>query len=146
MATLLFIYVSDLQTLVLKKDDPKSAKAGKAELKISAILIFHMLSGILGLIGATYAFNNTAAIEQDIIEFFLCSASEDPLPSCEGSSLNRVSSLYALIDASFIMVSFMPVVLLFFGMNFQTCQEKLHLIFPKHFHSSTKDTIVKRKE
>lgn len=114
--------------------------AGKAELKISAIIIFHVLTGILGLIGAAYAINNRVTIQQDIIEFFLCPASNDPSANC-ADSLKQVSRLYAVLDTTFIMISFMPVVLLFFGMNFKTCQEKLHLKCPQCFHRWSSCTL-----
>ena len=102
---------------------------GKAELKISAILIYYTVIAVIGFVGQTYAIKNRELIEQDIAEYLACIVQETVKTTCSQFIAGRLGGLYILSDISTIMLANLPVVYLFFGMDFKVCQKmwrKLH--------------------
>lgn len=110
-----------MQTLVLKKN-AELVIAAKAELKISIILIYYIVVGVMGLVGLTYSMNNREQIEEDIAEFLICSLSGGLFANCEQFLSGPLSTIHILTDITLIMVSFLPVVLLLFSINLKSCR------------------------
>jgi hypothetical protein len=99
----------------------RTITAVKAELKIAVILIYYLASGSVGLVGLTYAMNNREQIVRDIENFYVCSVQAD----CNQLPPERIGRWNALTDTTILLVTFYPVVSLFFGSKYQTCLDRL---------------------
>lgn len=102
-----------------------AAKIGKAQLKVLLILLYYVTAGIVGLIGVTYATNNRTAISQDSANFLKCQIEGTGLTNCFEFISGRISSLRILNSTALVMFTYLPVVHLFFGMDFQMCRKKI---------------------
>lgn len=113
-----------LQTLVLKKN-AELVTAAKAELKISLILIYYLVVGVVGLVSVTYSINKREQIEDDITGFFICLLEGNIFANCMNMITRTLSVINSLNDIAISLVAFLPVVLLVFSINTQNCQKKL---------------------
>lgn len=124
----------------------QSAAHVKAELKISLILIYYIITGIVGMVGSTYIINNRDQVEQETRDFFICYQQGGFLANCYRFLSGRISSFNTLTDIALIMLAFLPVVLLIFEMNFQVCREKLHIMRSSEAKKGSNNTPLKDKK
>ena len=97
----------------------KVGKAGKAEIKISFILIYYVVIGVLGLVTLTYLEAESAISE--LANFFICEGLH--LANCSKHlDINAFEELSIVI---IVMLSLLPVVALIFSCNIQTIKKKI---------------------
>ena len=87
----------------------KGGRAGKAQLKISAIIIYYVLLGVTGLVAFTY-YEVSESYRMRIAEHILCESSGTL--DCE---LNFDFGVRALSVLVIVVISFLPVMVILFS-------------------------------
>ena len=106
------LHVINVQEFILKKllARKKVGNVGKAEIKITAIIIYYVLIGVMGLATTTYFERyNTDAISQYIV----CQSSG--MESCQEVLHIRSNDEIFAVAASIVVLSFLPVVVILFN-------------------------------
>ena len=95
------------------------SKVWKAQLKISVIIIYYTLIGVLGL--ATYTYSRRNGIDQEsLTEYLLCESGGQS--DCVLDSGNGI--LEALGTTFVVTISFLPVLAILFSCDPQACRRK----------------------
>ena len=117
-------YAVHVQEFVLKKllARKKVGNVGKAEIKITAIIIYYVLVGVMGLAAYTYFMRfNTDAISQYIV----CQSSGKE--SCqEEFSISKNDTFF--MAAPIVMISLIPVVAILFSCDPKAFKTKFQVI------------------
>lgn len=135
-----------MQSVVSKREaHTKTKNPGTAEIKLVTVFVVHLISGTAALAAFTYySINSGRKINTELSNYVICTS--------VGSDDNCVfprtlETLYRMIDASQIVLSFIPALNIFFAMNFKTCREKVSKAWPKQlqFSRSTDSTKPSKK-
>jgi hypothetical protein len=112
------------QRFVLKKvleGSKVEASIGKAELKISAIVVYYTLVAVMAMISFTYHITNGVFLK-NITSYILCESRGQSagctLDLFNGEIFNGLSA------TSIVMVSFLPVVAILFNCDLQKLKQK----------------------
>lgn len=111
----------------------KKVKVGKAQIKISFILIYYVLMTVTGLVTVIYW---RVILTTEVVNFQICRmlyGSDCPLTQ------DPTVAIYDLTTASIVMVAFLPVVVLLFSIDCKSFKIKL-----KEWMKKTKDWISTR--
>lgn len=113
-----------MQELILKNWLAKSKvrKAWKAHFKISTIVIYYTLLGVVGLIGYTYQ-SASNIYQERIAEYILCESGGQSSDCVLDIGLNS-DVVGVLSTAVFVMVSFLPELAIIFSCDPQACRKK----------------------
>lgn len=98
----------------------KVGKIWKAQFKISAIIIYYTLVGVMGLATYTY-FEANETFQENFTEYILC---ESGGQSSDCVLNLNVGILDALGTTVVVMVSFLPVLAILFSCDPQACRRK----------------------
>lgn len=107
-----------LKKLVARK---KIGKVGKAQIKISIILIYYTVLGVVGLVSLTY-FEVKIFNSEGLREFFLCESLGNPDCFLDVAPIKNIKALSVSV---IVMLSFLPVIVLIFSFDYQACKKKL---------------------
>ena len=100
------------------------ATMGRAEIKISLVLAYYILVGVMALVSFIMFDVKKRKLRLDLGEFLLCAASQD----CSDSlpPLNMRTALLA--DLVVIMLSCFPLVTLLFSLDLTPCTRRLRTL------------------
>ena len=115
-------YTVHVQEFVLKKllARKKVGNVGKAEIKITAIIIYYVLVGVMGLVNFIMRFNTDA-----ISQYIVCQSSGKE--SCQ-EEFNISKNDILIMAAPAVMVSLIPVVAILFSCDPKAFKTKFQVI------------------
>ena len=103
---------------ILKGKKVQVLMVGKAQLKIACMIIYYTLVGVMGLVIFTFNEANTGNLDIHR-DYILCESggrSDCVLDLGINSDVNT-----AITTITYVMISFLPVLAIFFSFNPQTC-------------------------
>ena len=98
----------------------KVGKVGKAQLKLTAIIIYYTLFGVMGLVTFTYFEANTD-YRDSITEYILCESGALPDCALDFGTIDVVTVLSVIVV---VTISLLPVLALLFSCNMQCCRKE----------------------
>ena len=130
-----------LQEFVLKKifaknKTPAKFSAGSAQLKLTAMVSYYIIVGVIGLTSFTYFEANDSSRER-ITEYILCESS-GVSANCAFESYDPIIS--GLSSAVIILISLMPVLALLFSFKYKKCKRNRDTGGKKSFQRSNTAT------
>ena len=132
-----------MQELVLKKllAKKKVGKVAKAQLKITAIIIYYTILGVVGLVAYTY-FEAADTIKKGVTEYILCeSVGVSDVSDC---ALEEETVALEILAASVVMMlGFLPVMIVIFSCDPKAYKRKAKKPNNKNFtRSKTSSTQI----
>ena len=108
------------QEFVLKKliKGKKVSRVGRAEVKMTVIVSYYIIAGVLSLYTFTYFEVKAKANREGLAELFLCESKGSS--DCESIDIDSVDILNIQAVVVIVMVAFFPVVALFFSYDTKT--------------------------
>ena len=114
-----------MQEFVLKKllARKRVAKVGTAQLKITAVLIYYTVIGVMGLVTATLSFTSyaTKSTREAITQYILCENSGESDCKLDSAIVSNVGNLSVAV---IVLFSFLPVVAILFSCDPRACRRK----------------------
>ena len=109
----------------------KVGNVGKAEIKITAIIIYYLLVGVMGLVTFTYfrRYNSDA-----FLQYIVCQSNGKE--SCQEESRISNNEIFA-VGASIVVISFLPVVVILFNCDPQAFKTKFKKIYGLATHQES---------
>lgn len=107
-----------LKKLMARKTVPK---VGKAQVKITFIIIYYVLVGVMGLVTFTY-YRASSTYRETIVEYILCEISG--MQDCILDLGVIYDIISALTTTVIMMISLLPVMAILFSCNPQACKKK----------------------
>lgn len=99
----------------------RTGKAATAQLKITAVLIYYTVLGVMGLSTASVSFTGYAAETENIVQYLACENSGMSDCVFDSTFLSGAGTLAVVV---IVLISFLPLVAILFSCDPRACKKK----------------------